>query len=64
MTTMTVLLGLSFALNVWLCGLYRTERKRRSLMCECVRLHPKADWLPLYERMHRLVIQVEGPEEY
>ncbi len=63
MTTI-VLLGISCALNVWLCGLYRTERSRRSLMCTCVGLHSKADWLPLYERMRRLVITAEGPEEY
>jgi hypothetical protein len=64
MTTMTILLGVSFALNVALFLSYRWERDRRSLMCTCVGLHGKADWLPLYERIHRLVITVEGPEEY
>jgi hypothetical protein len=54
----------SLAVNVILYVAYRRERNRRTLMCTCVGLPSKADWLPLYERIHRLVITVEGPEDY
>ena len=63
-TALTYYLVLSLVLNVALFLSYRRERDRRTLMCTCVGLPSKADWLPLYERIHRLVITVEGPEDY
>lgn len=57
------LLGISFAIIVWLCGLYRTERQRIALVAVCLGMPRTSDWWQVYSALHRLTVKMEKTED-